>query len=320
MSEEHLSCQHILSESEQAATDPPISLNQPKQPLATSYVNSPSDNPYNTQSSGNLVTLDTSNLSFQHKKPQHQKQRDLSRVQHLDINHLKVVKIVQHVKSGCESGYVCTQLTRLTHNLMSLQTGAVSRDPKETCKSYYFSNPKSSMYIGRSRHPIACPLNGRYTFMLNGDSHLISNNKESSLLEAGCSGASMVQLSSGCGAKQLQFKCDHHQNQAERNKNKTELNFQCHAHWSQDGVSNIILTLADNIGYYCLTYTDYGMSLVSGDCQVAGAPVQHRFSSTGPCIQALSATRSSSAGSRKHTDNLGIFMLFSSLLFCILNQ
>lgn len=198
------------------------------------YVNSPSDITYETGKSGNLITINTANFGYQQQQKKlpylqdNQQQRPardrLSLQQHhpASLMEPQVVKIVQHVKSGCESGYICSQFTRLGHNLMSLESGAMSKDPKIACRDHYFSNPKKAMYIAGSE-AIACPLNGRYTFMLE-------QSRKPAFLEEKCSGSRKVQLSSGCGATHLRFECD----RPGQANNVTQLNFQCHAHWTSN--------------------------------------------------------------------------------------
>ena len=198
------------------------------------YVNSPSDITYETGKSGNLITINTAKFGHQQNRklpyPQENHNRPNRNRLSLQQQHPpasrvepRAVKIVQHVKSGCESGYICSQFTRLGHNLMSLESGEMSKDPKIACKDHYFSNPKKAMYIAGSE-PIACPLNGRYTFMLE------PSREPAAFLGEKCAGSRQVQLSSGCGATHLRFECD----RPGQANNVTQLNFQCHAHWTNN--------------------------------------------------------------------------------------
>jgi len=208
------------------------------------------------------------------------------------------VRIVHHVKSGCDSGYVCTMISRLADNLVSLQTGVMSRDPRESCTDLYFSAPITSLYVARSHHSRPCSLNGRYTVTSTLTPHLHS---PPSILQTFCPGANS--FSSGCGSRMLKFRCDQNvDNSTAISDTKTdiiqyeEVEFQCHAHWMRDGgVSSLVMTRSGHLGYYCLTYSDTGINMVVGDC--VETPVQYRYTQTGPCIQALSATLSNGSAS-----------------------
>ena len=246
---------------------------------------------------------------------------------------------MHYVRSGasCDSGYVCTVVTRLTDNLVAIRTGAKARDPKDACKTFYFGRPPVKIYIARSsghhaaqqqqHHGQACPLNGRYLVMPSPFVAAQTDVSKATLLGDTCGAGASVEMSSGCGSKLLEFSCntrdsllssDNH-----NNKNKTQLKFHCHAHWTglqgggDMGVSNLVLSRPDQIGYYCMSYTDNGLSLAIGEC-VAVAEGGYRYSQTGPCIQALSATRSAANSPQTWTKNLFLIIFISTLTSLLL--
>eukprot|EP00088_Acartia_fossae_P006343 TRINITY_DN12927_c0_g1_i6.p1 TRINITY_DN12927_c0_g1~~TRINITY_DN12927_c0_g1_i6.p1 ORF type:complete len:638 (+),score=83.57 TRINITY_DN12927_c0_g1_i6:105-2018(+) len=331
--DEYLSCHTIFSD------HPPSSKSQSSRYEAnninsqTVYVNSPSDR--STKSHPDLITLE-SNIGRNNGRKLNKSNRRSNDIKIAGQKSNEDVKIVHYVRSGasCDSGYVCTVVTRLTDNLVAIRTGAKARDPKDSCKAFYFGRPAVKIYIARSsghhatqqqHHGLACPLNGRYLVMPSPFVAAQTDVSKATLLGDTCGAGASVGMSSGCGSKLLEFSCDAKDSllSSNDNKNKTQLKFHCHAHWTglqgggATGVSNLVLSRPDQIGYYCMSYTDNGLSLAMGEC-VSVKEGGYRYSQTGPCIQALSATRSAASGPRNWTKNLFSIIYISTLTSLLL--
>ena len=183
-----------------------------------------------------------------------------------------LLQVVTYVKSGCDSGFMCSIFTRQTVNVIEVQFGHKSRIPSEACSDLYFSPAVSRSVLLVSAKTtslsLSCPLSGRY----------ILSPHSTSLPSLNCpSGSGPLQLSSGCGASALML---------EHQCGRTE--FSCHASWTGPGKRTNVIISTDRRQFLCLSYTESRGLLSSQDCSTS-SPSTFNISLAGPCVQALSS-------------------------------
>ena len=195
-----------------------------------------------------------------------------------------MLQVVTYVKSGCDSGFMCSLFTRQADNVIKVQFGHKSRIPREACSDLYFSPAVSrSLLLVSARttsvSDSACPLSGRY---------ILSPHAPLPWLH--CSPAtppSALQLSSGGGSSALLLQ--HHCSPAD-SPSKTE--YSCHASWQGPGKRTNVIISSNRRDFLCLSYTESQGLLSSQDCYTTSPSLHHstfNISLAGPCVQALSA-------------------------------
>jgi len=196
-----------------------------------------------------------------------------------------IVKFVTYVKSGCDSGFVCSLFSREAQHVMKVQFGHKARIPSEACSDLYFSRSviKSLLLVSKStsEEPLSCPLSGRYQISPGSPGMpLISPMTE-------CFSPSL-HFVSGCGSSSLtvEQQCSSH--------NTTKTEYSCIAHWSsvsQNSVrrTHVILSSGHNSQLLCLSYTESHGFLSTHSCHPEFHHHPFNISQAGPCVQALSS-------------------------------
>ena len=177
------------------------------------------------------------------------------------------VKIVNYVKSGCDSGFMCSVLTRKTSGVILARFGEKARVAGEACSDLYLTSSSDSVLLVSRTAGVtqSCPLSGRYQLSSSSPTSLLSCSTTATLV-AGC-GSSSLQVKSRCGDTQLS----------------------CHSHWRESGATRIILSVPDNPTqpYLCLSYTETTFQ----ECDNLNTEM-FNITETGPCLQALSSLSS----------------------------
>lgn len=208
------------------------------------------------------------------------------------------VKVVHYVKSDCDSGYVCAIINKVADNVISVQFGEKSRNPSEACTDLYFFNPRSKLLVSRTHSAGVCPLNGRYSLeSLEGADtpHLLTR----------CSSPDTSVLTAGCGSPflRVETKCSQ--------SNLSNVEYRCHAHWTEPGLTRLILSDTNTERMLCLSYTERQGRVSISSCSLE--PAQMVLQETGPCLQALSSVSSSNLLNPNLT--LAFFLYISSFIF-----
>lgn len=184
-------------------------------------------------------------------------------------------RVVSYVKSQCDSGFVCTEMTRTSTSVLTARFGPKARSPGEACSSLYFSpSVTRTVELVPRRSPVEpCSLAGRYQLQLlrpRAPAPLSHCPAPGALhLSAGC-GSSSLTVESECGAGNL-----------------TRSSYSCHAAWTEEGRSHLILREDGADSAVCLTYADKQLSVSWDGCR-AWDPV-YSIAETGLCLQALSS-------------------------------
>ena len=228
------------------------------------------------------------------------KLRNLQDVLHPEDSHVtchdivraerEAVKVVTYVKSGCDSGFMCSVFSREADNVIRVQFGQKARIPGEACTDLYFSRAviRSLLLVSVSRaasSSVSCPLSGRYSISAQPQSLgplpwaqcPLSSSPASLHLTSGC-GSSAMTLEARCGGAE----------------NLTRTEYGCHAAWTgPHRRTNVIISRNSRLGdFMCLSYTENTGVLSSEDCHPDTAQVPgsaFNLSLSGPCVQALSA-------------------------------
>ena len=189
-------------------------------------------------------------------------------------------RVVSYVKSKCDSGFVCTEITKTSDSVISARFGPKARNPNEACSHLYFSySVIKSFLLVSSQTPVqTCSLSGRYQLETVG--------RPGGSLLSECSAPTSLHLSAGCGSSSLSVESECEPG------NITRTSYTCHSHWIQEGRSNLILRREDSFSTLCLSYADKLLSVSDKGCG-SGAPL-FIISETGPCLQALSSQPTSS--------------------------
>jgi len=213
-----------------------------------------------------------------------------------------LAKLVTFVKSGCNSGFVCSQLVEEAPGVILLQEGHKARSPTEACTHLYFSSSSfSSSLLVLSKTvspPSPCPMSGRY---------LISAPTPSlPLATKHCNtGDSPIHLVSGCSSSSLtmEVQCP--------DWNTTKTQYACAAHWTSPTVTNVILSSSSSSQMLCLSYmeTENRGWLSSHSCQHTGSHTFH-ISQSAPCVQSLLSSSLSST-SPSSSSFWGILLILS---------
>jgi hypothetical protein len=203
------------------------------------------------------------------------------------------LRLVSYLRSGCDSGYLCTHLSRAANGALYLQLGGRARIPGEACSDLYtapWPTPSVLLIAARS-HVVAptasCGLAGRYSLtpLPHADLRPL----------AGCRRPDSLILTAGCGSNHLivESRCSA---DSPVSTSSSRLELRCHAHWTESGgdhrlVVSAVGSSSNNNNLLCIAHRESVGGLVSSaSCSLEGTPPQFMLSQTGPCIQALSST------------------------------
>lgn len=215
-----------------------------------------------------------------------------------------IVKLVTYVKSGCDSGFVCSVFIQEAHNVIKVQFGHKARIPSEACSDLYFSSSviKSLLLVSKATSTDSCPMSGRYEI-----------SPHSPLPIAPCPNPNSLHLVSGCGSSALtvEHQCS--------SQNRTKTEYSCKAHWTGPGRrTHIILSSHTSSQLMCLSYTDNHGFLSSHSCHTELHHNTFNISQSGPCVQALSSVSLARHLAAPLTTVLilSLFSVLSSSVFC----
>ena len=216
-------------------------------------------------------------------------------------------RVVTYVKSKCDSGFVCTEITKSSDGVISARFGPKARNPIEACSQLYFTYSviKSFLLVSNQIPVQTCSLSGRYQLEMvrvPGVSGVPGVPGVSILSD--CSTPTSLHLTAGCGSSSLTVESECEPG------NITRTSYTCHSHWTQDGRSNLILRREDSISTICLSSADKLLHVGDTGCGLE-APV-YSISETGPCLQALSSQPTSSAPVHGFSSLLFIMVLYLS--------
>jgi len=203
-------------------------------------------------------------------------------------------KLVTFVKSGCNSGFVCSQLVEEAPGVILLQQGHLARSPGEACSHLYFSTSSVStsllvtMAAPGQTNPSPCGMSGRYVISAPTPGLPVAPQHCNT-------GDSPIHLVSGCSSTVLTMdrQCP------SSNMSRTE--YSCVAHWTHPTVTNVILSSSTSSQMLCLSYmeTENRGWLSSHSCYTGHhhqATPDHTFhiSQSAPCVQSLLSSSLSS--------------------------
>ena len=218
------------------------------------------------------------------------------------INTALTERIVTYVKSDCDSGYVCMELSWTGLGVTTLTLGAKSTNPEEACTHLYYSKSLQRKLLLVSPHasPQPCPLSGRYSLQPLASTVQPQIN---SLSPGGseCRKPSWLHISAGCRSTSLNIESDCESPQPQNEHNKTNANslsarYSCKAAWSASTGQNYLVVQAERTGQtFCLTYGDKTLSVSGNECGDPRGTV-FSMSETAPCLQALSSHPTSVTG------------------------
>ena len=229
-----------------------------------------------------------------------------------DVNQ---VRLVNYVRSDCDSGFVCTVFTRKSSNVITVQFGQKSALPGEACTDLYFSHyvTKTVLLVSSSSRAVEpCALSGKY--------HLTPLSADTLGLLADCPAATSLELVAECGASSLslEWACP-----GEGRSSLSRVRYSCTSSWSARGRTHMVLTREDSsssvargssssssVARLCLTQTDRSLSVSEHNC--AGLQPHYNISETGPCVQALSSPPSDCAAL-----NRGSLVILLAIAFLI---
>lgn len=194
---------------------------------------------------------------------------------------LNQARLVNYVRSDCDSGFVCTVFTRKSFNVMTVQFGQKSATPGEACSDLYFSP-----YVTKTVLLVAGPADTSETCALSGRYHLTPIATDTLEL-TDCLAPTSLHLVAECGASSLsvEWACP--------GRNLSRARYSCTSSWSSRGRTHLVLSRTDTAARLCLTQVDRSLSVSEHNC--AGVQPHYNISETGPCLQALSSPPSDSA-------------------------
>lgn len=220
-------------------------------------------------------------------------------------------KLVTFVKSGCNSGFVCSQLVEEAPGVILLQQGHLARSPAEACSHLYFSTSSVSVSLlvmsltgQATQAPSPCGMSGRYVISPPTPSLPVAPSHCNS-------GDSPIHLVSGCSSTVLTMdrQCP------SSNMSRTE--YACVAHWTVTTVTNVILSSSTSSQMLCLSYmeTENRGWLSSHSCYTGNhhqTTADHTFhiSQSAPCVQSLLSSSLSST-SPSCSSSCGLLLLLT---------
>lgn len=263
------------------------------------------------------IILDKNKTSFSFLKSGTLLEQVSCHSRHEDDKFPGTVRMVAHVKSGCSSGYICFNITRLNRNLLKITYGLKSNHPNEACQHYYFSSQSLvSRVLVAENSSSPCPFSGSYS--LPG---LVSHNqggREARLTRKNCT----TFMQAGCSnSHSLEVKTQCEEGGQKSSTNKQSL--LCHGVFTNQDTGNLQLVLSEaGLSYQCLDYREReGVvegTFLTSTCHTENTDLYVNISSTGPCILPLTAgenTGASSSPPRHH--HSGESVLCSLVFLCL---
>ena len=191
------------------------------------------------------------------------------------------VRLVTFVKSGCDSGFVCSEFLEEANGVLRVNLGQKSLLPSEACTQLYFSSStlKSLLMVSRtSTTSPGCPMSGHY--LVSPPSPALR-----SLGPSPCPSPTSS-LVSGCGSSSMKVE------QRCPGKNMTSRSYTCTHHWTSKKVTHIVIANPSSPLLLCLSYTGE-KAWISTDCS---SKPEHTFSlsQSSPCVQTLLSSSLSS--------------------------
>ena len=212
------------------------------------------------------------------------------------------LRLVSYLRSGCDSGYICSHLTRAASGALYLQLGGRARIPGEACSDLYTSpwTAPPLLLVARSQMSASCGLAGRYSL---APLHAAVDLQQL----AGCQRPDSLSLTAGCGSSHLVV-----ESRCPASSTSSRLELKCHTHWAEGGDSRLVVSAvgsSSRSSLLCLSQREAVGGLVassSSSCSLTSP--QFSITQTGPCIQALSSTSGSINPFKKITNFLPYFL------------
>jgi len=246
-----------------------------------------------------------------------------------DPSSAATARVVAHVSSGCDSGYVCMVFRRRADHVIQMRYGGQSNHPSEACMNYHFDEDSSPVatFISGKDNTFSCPFSGRYSLM--GSRLALTDllhegagedcHRASFFMQAGCSDSSDLHVESACHPRSQPARYYYPQSyepQSDAPVSVSKSEFVCHGEWrGRNGRGRQLLlssgpTLrSDNSlsrQFSCLSYSESAVDGVlqahisRGSCAGGAATeaneVAFNITSSGPCLQALTGGAGRTAG------------------------
>jgi len=212
------------------------------------------------------------------------------------------VKIVTYVKSGCDSGFMCSVFSKKANHVVAAQFGYKARNPTEACTDLYFP-AKTILFVSKTKaKEETCPLSGQYE---------LSNLSNLSVFST-CSFPKLVTLKAGCGTTSLEVKSQCEEPVKQDSALKTQ--FSCHSHWREGTTTKVLLSKKDSKQTFCLSYSEGGGRVSAHSCNDEDGSFS--MIETGQCLQALSSV--SEADSSKCHISMFLLTIVSVIINAIL--
>jgi len=226
-----------------------------------------------------------------------------------------VTRIVAHVKTGCDSGYICLVFYSKDKHVIQMRYGDKSTNPKEACMNYYFDAQNSPLItlVSEGRNTRPCPFSGRILLSSGPNTGAMSAlmsgqlNCNQAVMHAGCAASDNLIVESVCS----------------RNlEDNVRTQWSCHGRWrTEDHRQMLVLStpfftstsraiseansMASASNFVCLSYTErdgiFEASASPNSCQLPGTASSYQsyqpgfnITSSGPCLQALTGASPSS--------------------------
>ena len=218
------------------------------------------------------------------------------------------VRLVTFVKSGCHSGFVCSEFLEEVDGVVRVNLGQRSLLPSEACTQLYFSSTtlKSLLLVSRTttNSPTGCPMSGHYLISPPSPTFRAFSSPSPS-----CPAPTST-LISGCGSSSMvvEQRCP--------GENLTSTTFQCSHQWSREGVTHVVISSRSSPILLCLSYTGGEKAWLSpSTCSNSKRP-EHTFSlsQSSPCVQTLLSSSLSSTAPNLSSPLNAITLLFLIVL------
>jgi len=249
-----------------------------------------------------------------------------------------VTRIVAHVKTGCDSGYVCLVFYSKDKHVIQMRYGDKSTNPNEACMNYYFDAQNSPLItlVSEGRNTRPCPFSGRILLSSGPNTGAMSAlmsgqlNCNQAVMHAGCAASDNLIVESVCSRNlednvRTQWSC-HGRWRTEDHRQMLVLSTPFYTSSSRAAAMTSEATnMASASNFVCLSYTErdgiFEASASPSSCQLPGYASNYQsyqpgfnITSSGPCLQALTgATPSNLKGAPQ-------LMILISLVLLIVIQ
>lgn len=186
----------------------------------------------------------------------------------------KQVKMVVHVTSGCESGFICMIFYERDSRVIEVQQShKYTTVPEEACSADFF-DPKSLPYVTLTTYtlrPRKCPHVGRYSVT----DQLSQPRQKRKAVESGSAASdpdgTHVDNFADCSENNfhsLVVGCQNNNNVMEFHSKCTNMatSYSCHGTWEENGTSYLIASTSKAVGAkrFCFIYTRELMPVAHG--------------------------------------------------------